>query len=106
VSVVLTTNDETQLMAAQPTVNFSTGSTADAGTNTVIVDPTQQYQSMEGFGAAFTDSAADLLMNVEPSASLPGTLNDLFTRNGNGIGLELHAYTDGRVGYRALGLLV
>jgi len=88
VSVVLTTNDETQLMAAQPTVNFSTGSTADAGTNTVIVDPAQQYQSMEGFGAAFTDSAADLLMNVEPSSSLPGTLNDLFTRNGNGIGLS------------------
>ena len=88
VSVVETTNDETQLMAAQPSVNFGTGSTADAGTNTVIVDPTQQYQSIEGFGAAFTDSAADLLMNVEPAASLPGTLNDLFTRNGDGIGLS------------------
>jgi glucosylceramidase len=88
VSVVETTYDETQLMAAQPSVNFGTGSTADAGTNTVIVDPTHQYQSIEGFGAAFTDSAADLLMNVEPSASLPGTLNDLFTRNGDGIGLS------------------
>ena len=88
VAVVETTNDETQLMAAQPAVNFITGSTADAGTNTIVVDPTQQYQSMEGFGAAFTDSAADLLMNVEPSSSLPGTLSDLFTRNGNGIGLS------------------
>jgi glucosylceramidase len=88
VAIVETTNDETQLMAAQPSVNFGTGSTADAGTNTVIVDPTQQYQSIEGFGAAFTDSAADLLMNVEPAASLPGTLNDLFTRNGDGIGLS------------------
>jgi glucosylceramidase len=87
VSIVLSTNDETQLMAAQPSVNFSLGS-IDATTNTIIVDPTQQYQSMEGFGAAFTDSAADLLMNVEPAASLPGTLNDLFTRNGNGIGLS------------------
>ena len=88
VSVVMTTNDETSLMAAQPTVNFATGSTADAGTNTVVVDPTQTYQSIEGFGAAFTDSTAWLLMTIEPSASRPGTLNDLFTRNGNGIGLS------------------
>jgi glucosylceramidase len=88
VSVVLSTDNQTQLMAAQPTINFSLGSTADASTNTVIVDPTQTYQSIEGFGAAFTDSAADLLINVEPSASLPGTLNDLFTTNGDGIGLS------------------
>jgi glucosylceramidase len=88
VSVVLSTNDETQLMAAQPTVNFITGSTADAGTNTVAVDSTQQYQSIDGFGAAFTDSAAYLLMQVEPPASLTGTLSDLFTRNGGGIGLS------------------
>jgi glucosylceramidase len=87
VSVVLTTNDQTQLMAVQPNVSFST-STTDAGTNTVLVDPAQQYQSIEGFGAAFTDSAAYLLMEVEPSANLSSTLNDLFTRNGDGIGLS------------------
>src|ERR1019366_885698 len=81
VSVVLSTNDETQLMAAQPGVNF-TGATGDAGTNTIVVDPTQQYQTIEGFGAAFTDSAAYLLMKTEPAATLSGTLNDLFTRNG------------------------
>jgi glucosylceramidase len=74
-------------MAAQPGVNF-TASTADAGTNTVVVDPAQHYQSIEGFGAAFTDSAAYLLMEVEPSSTLSGTLNDLFTLNGNGIGLS------------------
>jgi glucosylceramidase len=88
VSVVLSTNDESQLMATQPSINFALGSTADAGTNTVVVDPTQKYQTIEGFGAAFTDSAADLLINVEPPASLPGTLNDLFTTNGDGIGLS------------------
>ena len=88
VSVVLSTDDKTQLMAVQPAINFGLGSTADAGTNTVVVDPTQTYQSIEGFGAAFTDSAAQLLMNVEPAASLPGTLNDLFTTNGDGIGLS------------------
>jgi glucosylceramidase len=88
VSVVLSTDDKTQLMAAQPTIHFGLGSTVDAKTNTVVVDPAQTYQSIEGFGAAFTDSAADLLMKVEPAASLPGTLNDLFTTNGDGIGLS------------------
>ncbi|MGO9866021.1 MAG: chitobiase/beta-hexosaminidase C-terminal domain-containing protein [Terriglobales bacterium] len=55
VSVVLSTNDQTQLMAVQPGAVFTT-STADAGTNTILVDSTKQYQSMDGFGAAFTDS--------------------------------------------------
>ncbi len=87
VSVVLTTDDKSSLMAAQPSVHFA-ASTADAGTNTIVIDPTQQYQSIEGFGAAFTDSAAWLLETVEPSGSLNGTLSDLFTRNGNGIGLS------------------
>jgi glucosylceramidase len=87
VSVVLTTDDRKNLMTAQPNVNF-TASTADAGTNTIVVDPTQQYQSIEGFGAAFTDSAAYLLEKTEPSADLSGTLNDLFTRSGSGIGLS------------------
>ncbi|MGD0632297.1 MAG: chitobiase/beta-hexosaminidase C-terminal domain-containing protein, partial [Terracidiphilus sp.] len=88
VAVVLTTDDKTQLMAAQPSINFNLGSMVDAGTNVVEVDPTQKYQSIEGFGAAFTDSAAYLLMQVEPAASLPATLNDLFTTNGDGIGLS------------------
>jgi glucosylceramidase len=87
VAVVQSTNDQAQLMAAQPSVNFTT-SMADAGTNTIVVDSTQQYQSIEGFGAAFTDSSAYLLMEVEPSSMLSGTLNDLFTRNGDGIGLS------------------
>jgi glucosylceramidase len=87
VSVSLSTNDRSELMTAQPSVNF-TASAADAGTNTIVVDPAQQYQSIEGFGAAFTGSAAYLLMKVEPSTALPGTLSDLFTRNGDGIGLS------------------
>ncbi len=87
VSVVISTNDQTQLMASQPSVNFS-NSSKDGATNTIVVDPTQEYQSVEGFGAAFTDSAAYLLVKVEPSASLSSTLNDLFTRSGDGIGLS------------------
>ncbi|MGC2637390.1 MAG: chitobiase/beta-hexosaminidase C-terminal domain-containing protein [Acidobacteriaceae bacterium] len=87
VSVVLSTPDEKNLMAAQPAVYFGPA-TADAGTNTLVVDPSQPYQTIDGFGAAFTDSAANLLMEVEPSSSLPATLSELFTRNGDGIGLS------------------
>jgi glucosylceramidase len=87
ISVVLSTNDQTNLMAAQPSVSF-TPSTADAGSNTIIVDATQQYQTMDGFGAAFTDSAAYLLNEVADKGALSSSMNDLFTRNGNGIGLS------------------
>lgn len=59
-----------------------------AGTNNIIVDEAQQYQTVEGFGAAVTDSAAYLLEQVEPSSSQSSTLSDLFTRAGNGIGLS------------------
>jgi glucosylceramidase len=87
VSVVLSTDDLSQLMVTQPSVNF-TSSTADGGTNTIVIDPTQTYQSMEGFGAAFTDSAAYLMEKTEPAATLPDTLNSLFSRKGDGIGLN------------------
>ena len=87
VSVVLSTHDRTELMAAQPNVSFSI-STAEAGSNTVVVDATQQYQTVEGFGAAFTDSAAYLLEDVAQPSTLTTTLSDLFTRNGAGIGLS------------------
>jgi len=87
VSVVLSTNDQKSLMAAQPSVTFTSalpGPTA----NIVAVDETQQYQSIDGFGAALTDSSAYLLHEVVPTANLPGVMSDLFTRNGSGIGIS------------------
>ena len=87
VSVVLSTHDSVSLLAAQPDVTF-TATTASASDNIVIVDENQQYQSMEGFGAAFTDSAAYLLKEVAQPSALTSTMSDLFTRNGAGIGLS------------------
>jgi len=87
IGVVLSTHDQTQLLATQSSLSF-TNNTADATTNTIVVDPTQQYQTIDGFGAAFTDSAAYLLHQVVPSGQLPATMSDLFTRNGDGIGLS------------------
>jgi glucosylceramidase len=85
VSVVLSTNDQSSLMAAQPSVLFTA---TTAGSNKIIVDESLQDQSIDGFGAAFTDSAAFLLNEVAQPAALPGAMSDLFTRNGNGIGLS------------------
>ena len=87
VSVVLSTHDQTHLMTAQPSLNFLSAA-AGPSDNIVLVDENQQYQTIEGFGAAFTDSAAYLLKEVAQPDQLTNTMNDLFTRSGNGIGLS------------------
>ena len=86
VSIVLTTDDQSLKMQPQAGTNFTT---ATASGNLIVVDETQTYQPIEGFGAAFTDSAAYLLNEVaSPKSALTSTMNDLFTRNGSGIGLS------------------
>jgi len=85
VSMVLTTDDQTRLMQPQSSINFTT---ASGGSNPVFVDESQVYQQIEGFGAAFTDSAAYLLKEVAQASARTAAMNDLFTRTGNGIGLN------------------
>lgn len=86
VNVYLTTHDQANLLAPQTALTFST---AAAASNQILVDEAQQYQTIEGFGAAFTDSACYLLEQVAQPTQLTSTLSDLFTRNGNnGIGLS------------------
>lgn len=85
VQVVMSTHDQTQLMAAQPATLFTD---TTAGTNHILVDEGQTYPTIEGFGAAFTDSAASLLEQVVASENQASVLSDLFTRNGSGIGLS------------------
>jgi glucosylceramidase len=87
VSVVLSTDSHSELMTSQPSINFISN-TFDAGTNTITVDSSQQYQSIDGFGAAFTDSAAYLLNEVADKSQLSSALSNLFTRTGMGIGLS------------------
>jgi O-glycosyl hydrolase len=85
VSIVVTTNDQAMQLTPQPTVSFSI---ASGGSNVVYLDETQVYQTIEGFGAATTDSAMYLLNEVAQPAQLSQAMNDLFTRQGNGIGLS------------------
>jgi glucosylceramidase len=85
VSVVLTTDDQSRKLQAQAATNFTT---ATGSGNVIYVDETQTYQPIEGFGAAFTDSAAYLLNEVAPKSALNSVMSDFFTRSGNGIGLS------------------
>ena len=85
VSVVLSTHDQKSLLAAQSSIGFALNAPTN---NPIVVDDTQTYQTIEGFGASFTDSAAYLLEQTVPSASQAGVFSDLFTRSGAGIGLS------------------
>src|SRR6202008_1019839 len=78
-------DDLSRKMEPQGTTNFTM---AKAAGNVIYVDETETYQPIEGFGAAFTDSAAYLLNEIATSGVRSSTMNDLFTRNGNGIGLS------------------
>ena len=86
VSVWLTTDDQSQKMQPQASVTFAT--TGSGGTNPVIVDETQTYQQIEGFGASFTDTAGYILNEVATPSSRANAMTNLFTRNGGGIGLS------------------
>lgn len=85
VSVWLTTDDQSTELQPQASVTFAPGSDAS---NPVIVDETQAYQQVEGFGADFTDSAAYLLNEVATPAARSNAMNSLFTRTGGGIGVS------------------
>ncbi len=85
VSVVQTSDDGSQKFAAQPSFPFLSGTTAS---NPVYVDESLTYQTVEGFGAAFTDTAGYNLNVVASPAAHAEALNNLFTRSGNGIGLS------------------
>jgi glucosylceramidase len=85
VDVWLTTDNQRTKLTQQPAISFSTGSSAKAAT--IFVDETQSYQSIEGFGASFTDSAAYLLNQKVPAAQLNGVMASLFDRQ-TGIGMS------------------
>ena len=100
VAVVVVTNDRKLLMAAQPNAEFSGPAVNEQNVNpidenTILVDETRRYQMVIGFGAAFTDSSTWLLNRVATPEAREEAMNNLFTRNGNGIGLSAMRTTIG-----------
>ena len=85
VSVWLTTDDQKALMQPRNPVAFSSDR-ADS-IPAVIISDTDTYQTVEGFGASMTDSAAYLLNETLPASALHGVLNSLFD-HASGIGIS------------------
>lgn len=88
VSVWLTLPDQSKLLSSQPELAFAASDASTDGIYTIALDDTRQYQRMEGFGAAMTDSSAWLFMRILNEQQRAQVLSDLFTRQGNGIGLS------------------
>ena len=85
VGVWLTTDDQKSLMQPQAPVDFQPGSAA--ALPTIFLDAYTRYQTVEGFGASMTDSAAYLMNQKIPPAALPGVMRSLFDRT-QGIGVS------------------
>ncbi|SCE00571.1 O-Glycosyl hydrolase [Streptomyces sp. DvalAA-14] len=79
----LTTSDLSQHLAAQPDLGFSASSAA----GTITVNDSQTFQTMDGFGAAMTDSSAWLLSDKLSSTAHTNMMNALFSPS-QGIGIS------------------
>ncbi|TNV79659.1 hypothetical protein FGO68_gene9311 [Halteria grandinella] len=77
IQVLLTTGDKQHLLSPQPNLIWSTGQSGN-----IIIDTTKTYQTMEGVGASFTDSAAYLMNKKLSSAHRTALLNELFGKEG------------------------
>ncbi len=85
VGVWLTTANLSSALAPQTSLAFA----ADSGSTplTIEVDDERRYQTMDGFGATFTDSSAWLLNTKLTSTQRNAVMSNLF--GSGGIGLDL-----------------
>jgi glucosylceramidase len=75
VSLWLSTEDRRLKLAPQPDVAMSVN---ESNPGDVVIDVQKKYQTMDGFGAALTDSSAWLLMNKLTDAQRSDLLNELY----------------------------
>jgi glucosylceramidase len=82
----LTQPDRTVLFAKQSVnLNFTTG--AGTGSNTIEVDTSQTFQTIDGFGYCLTGGSATLI-NALPSSTKDDLLNELFRSDSTFIGIS------------------
>src|SRR5258707_12381460 len=86
VNVWLTTSDGSNQLTAQPGLTFTPDS-QNANSSTIDVNEHQQFQQMDGFGAAATDSSA-WLMYTRMSTSQRNDLMKRLFDPANGIGIS------------------
>ena len=86
VDVWLTTSDGSNQLTAQPGLTFTSDS-QNADSSTIAINEHQQFQQMDGFGAAVTDSSA-WLMYTRMSTSQRNDLMKRLFDPANGIGIS------------------
>jgi len=79
VSVVQTNADQSALLSPQSPLTFVPGT---GGQLPINVDDTIRYQTLDGVGASFTDSAAYLVWNSLTPAQRSQLMQDLFSTTG------------------------
>lgn len=81
----LTNGDKSALLQQQGThLKFSTSKNDH---KTITIDDQQTFQSIDGFGYTLTGGSATLINNL-PKAKQESLLKELFTTEGNGIGIS------------------
>ncbi len=86
VSVWLTTSDGRNQLTMQPDLAFTSNSQS-ADTSTIDIDEHQQFQQIDGFGAAVTDSSAWLISTQMSAGQRDNLMKRLFDPV-NGIGIS------------------
>src|SRR6202034_4891417 len=79
VNVVQTNPDQSALLTPQPSLTFAAGA---GSTLAINIDDTIRYQTLEGVGASFTDSAAWLVWENLTLAQRNQLMHDLFSPEG------------------------
>ena len=92
VSVWITTAGHTRALAPSAPARFAGRAAARPQ---IVVDDTQRFQEIDGFGASLTDSSAWLIQHTLDARQRDDLLEELFGRGGNGLGLSFSRLTIG-----------
>ena len=92
VSVWITTAGHTRALAPSAPARFAGRASARPQ---IVVDDTQRFQEIVGFGASLTDSSAWLIQHTLDARQRDDLLEELFGRGGNGLGLSFSRLTIG-----------
>lgn len=92
VEIWLTTPDRQHLLEQQSNAPWSSG---DTNATRIVIDTTQRFQSIVGFGAALTDASAELIQQRLSSEQRETLLQELFGRRGTGVGFTTVRLTIG-----------
>ncbi|MGF9697277.1 glycoside hydrolase family 30 protein [Paenibacillus sp. MABNR03] len=95
--VWLTTGDHQHLLEPQQPLPWITSEANDSEAEfTITIDPSQTYQTMDGFGAAMTGSSTHLINQLQPEQR-EQLLKELFTAEG--LNLDMVRHTIGASDY-------